>query len=74
MQQNLVVGREGFEPPYSKRTDLQSAGFNHSPIFQGYKKMRAWVPLFTVYQVAGSLTTWVFLKQFDLLKISSSAC
>jgi hypothetical protein len=36
--QNLVVGREGFEPPYSKRTDLQSAGFNHSPIFQGYKK------------------------------------
>ena len=43
------------------------------PIFQVIK-MRAWVPLSTVYQVEGSLTTWVFLKQFDLLKISSSAC
>lgn len=28
------VGREGFEPPNSMRTDLQSAAFNHSAIYQ----------------------------------------
>jgi hypothetical protein len=28
------VGRDGFEPPYLIGTDLQSAGFNHSPTFQ----------------------------------------
>ena len=27
-----LVERVGFEPTYSKRADLQSAGINHSPI------------------------------------------
>ena len=28
-----MVGRGGFEPPYSMRTDLQSAAFNHSATY-----------------------------------------
>ena len=32
-KKDIKVQREGFEPPYSMRADLQSAAFNHSATF-----------------------------------------